>query len=89
MSIGATNRIYNDAKDIRHEIDRQLRRLEEAKDHKRVRKYIGALRHFGTKPAVCSQCKKAMRPDIARIQVENKRENAPICFACCEGHKRK
>lgn len=37
----------------------------------------------------CSQCKRGMRGDIAKIQIENKRENAPICAACCFGFKRK
>ena len=62
---------------------------QERKDHLRVKKYIGALKHFHTKPAICSQCKRAMRPDIAKIQIENKRKDAPICFACIQGYERK
>lgn len=70
-------------------IKKAVHTFEEKKDHSRVKKYIGALKHFNAKPAICSQCKKAMRPDIAKIQIENKRENAPICFACIQGYKRK
>lgn len=37
----------------------------------------------------CSQCKSKMRKSTADIQIENKRENAPICPSCICGYKRK
>jgi recombinational DNA repair protein RecR len=70
------------------EIKRQVSGLEQKKDHGRVKSYKNALAHFKRKGATCSQCKRPMRPDVARIQIENKRENAPICFACIMGYKR-
>jgi len=41
------------------------------------------------KTTICSQCKRGMRKDLANLQIENKRENAPICMACIMGYKRK
>lgn len=70
-------------------LNRELATIKGRKDHNRVRQYKGALQKFHTKGATCSQCKKPMRPDIAKIQLENKRENAPICFACIMGYERK
>lgn len=37
----------------------------------------------------CSQCEQNMMKYIADIQIENNRENAPICVACILGKKRK
>lgn len=72
-----------------YSVKRAVYSLEQEKDHKRANKYKGALKHFKCKPAICSQCKKGMRPDIAKVQKENNRENAPICFACILGKPRK
>lgn len=35
--------------------------------------------------SICSQCKLAMDSHIAIQQIENKRENAPICIPCIVG----
>lgn len=37
----------------------------------------------------CTQCKQKMSNHIGKIQIENKRENAPICIPCIMGTKRK
>ena len=37
----------------------------------------------------CTQCHRKMERRIADIQLENKRENAPICIPCIMGYKRK
>lgn len=39
--------------------------------------------------ATCSQCKHKMKKSTADQQIENKRENAPICVACILGNDRK
>ena len=44
---------------------------------------------FLIKLTKCSQCKRGMEKRIADLQIENKRENAPICVPCILGIKRK
>ena len=39
--------------------------------------------------SICSQCNKRMKKSLADKQIENKRENAPICQACIMGFPRK
>lgn len=39
--------------------------------------------------AICSQCARGMDRDMAAAQIENKRENAPICMACIMGYARR
>lgn len=47
-------------------------------------------REHGYMPvSTCSQCKRPMDGHMAKMQKENKRENAPICMACIMGYKRK
>lgn len=38
--------------------------------------------------AECSQCHMPMKRSIADIQIENNRENAPICIGCIMGYDR-
>ena len=38
---------------------------------------------------ICTQCEKPMKKSLGDTQIENKRENAPICIPCCMGWKRK
>lgn len=89
MNADATNRIYDPKKSFMKELDRQVESRLQQKEHNRVNQYKGALKYFRVKPSFCTQCKKAMRPDIARKQIENKKENAPICIPCIMGWKRK
>ena len=39
--------------------------------------------------STCSMCKHMMSKATADLQIENKRENAPICVACILGKPRK
>ena len=84
MGIGATNRIINP----RAIIGQQVKEYRQAKAGKAHRKKNWVATHFGGY-AICTQCKRAMRNDIAFAQEKNKRENAPICVACIMGIERK
>ncbi len=60
-------------------------RIEGAKKKYRRRrdfKFLGSL-------VYCSQCNRKFDGNIAKIQIENKRENAPICIPCIMGRPRK
>lgn len=72
-------------KDLRYAVIRKEKELEIKA--KKLRDWKNR-RGFSSKYAICTQCKGKMRKDIGDIQIENKRENAPICFACIEGKPR-
>ncbi len=89
MSIGNTNSIYNSEHQRKKQLDFAVRD-KLAKKHsaqKRLRRSWGE--RFHLKPATCSQCKRGMDKKIAKLQIENKRENAPICIPCIIGIKRR
>ncbi len=44
---------------------------------------------MGGSSVICSQCGRHMAKHMADQQIENKRENAPICMACIMGVPRK
>lgn len=83
-TIGATNRVIDTRKMAFFELKKQVR-IYEAKKVSRSKRAFTAFKA----PAICSQCKHNMRKDIADAQIENKRENAPICMSCIMGYKRK
>ena len=65
---------YQAARDVTHiELERFV---------KNKKKIHWQVKHGYGKLSKCTQCKGWMRSDIAKIQIENKRENAPICFKC-------
>lgn len=87
MSVDSTNRICNPViarkVAIRLAVEAYDRKMNSK--HRKARSFIGL-----TTPLVkCSQCNRSMRKDIADKQIENLRENAPICVACCVGYARK
>lgn len=85
MSAEATNRIYDPAQDFVYQLKYAIRDYEAKKRAAAKRKSW----YLQRKPTYCSQCKKMMDKKIADLQIENKRENAPICTACICGAKRK
>lgn len=89
MGIGATNRIENSGKAYKY----QFRGAVVKKDHEMQRnarrKRIGFLKHMHYKAAKCSKCHRGMDWKIAKLQIQNKRENAPICVPCILGIPRR
>lgn len=73
------------------EIDRALREKKEH-DHK----VMLMIRHQKSEESKatreakceCSQCHMLMKKSIADAQIENNRENAPICLGCIMGYTR-
>lgn len=62
--------------------------IEKSRNKKKgYKKYLIKTRQL--KSATCSQCKRGMDRHIAKLQKENKRENAPICMACIAGIPRR
>lgn len=84
--ITATNRIIDPRKEYYNCIKSAVASYEGKKEYKKNNK-----RGFQGiwNLSKCSQCQRGMRKDIAEIQIENKRENAPICQACIMGYTRK
>lgn len=64
-----------------------LKLIEQKKKHAQERSKQWKQRN--KKPILCTQCKLSMDRDMAKAQIENKRENAPICMACIMGSGRK
>jgi hypothetical protein len=87
MGVGQTGRIIERA-DFRTALNTAVETYERRKEYKR-RKNFKTVFHNMINLAICSQCKRKMRKDIANAQIENKRENAPICIACILGKPRK
>jgi len=52
-----------------------------------LKKHIINQNLFSTIP--CTQCKRGMDRYLGEKQIENNRENAPICIPCIEGRPRK
>tara|TARA_R110000868_G_scaffold400854_1_gene675569 strand:- start:545 stop:940 length:396 start_codon:yes stop_codon:yes gene_type:complete len=85
MGINSTNRIIDPRKEARNFISIELEQIERRKRAKKRNNF-----KFFIQPTVhCSQCDRGMRKDIAKQQIENKRENAPICIPCIIGIPRK
>lgn len=74
------NRIVN----VKRMIYDQVWRYEQAK----IMKSKMSFRNTHVQTIICSQCQRKMRKDLGDIQIENKRENAPICMACILGKGR-
>ena len=84
-TINSTGRVIDPIKDyccaVKKAVSDYDRKKEWHKNNKRGFKGIWNLSY-------CSLCKKGMRKDLAKAQIENKRENAPICMACIMGYTR-
>ena len=85
MSIEGTNRII----DRREIYARELSRLVSEKEHERKRGIAKSFIGVGKRLMRCSQCKRSFDAKIGNQQIENKRENAPICIPCIMGIPRK
>jgi hypothetical protein len=83
MGVGQTGRIIE--RGFKRAIYEQVRLYEIAQYRKSKRNF----KTFLCALVLCSQCKRGMKKTTADIQIENKRENAPICIACIMGIKRK
>lgn len=77
MGINSTNRIINP----RLAILEQVRQYDAYKYAMKKRKDAW-ITNNKRKIIKCSKCKRGMRNDIAQMQIDNKRENAPICVPC-------
>lgn len=84
MTINATGRIIDPN---RIYSKKALLLVKEYENDKLRRKKLNFVNRCSLKK--CSLCSGYMRGDIAKLQIENKRENAPICMACIMGYKRK
>lgn len=84
MSINSTNHIIDPKKAFLRELGMAIHSYE-------ARKYAKHFHNWKITKCLkkCSQCKGNMRSDLAKLQIENNRENAPICMACIMGYKRK
>lgn len=89
MSIGATNRIYNSSKERAYALERAVKDRLIEKNLSKKRQDRGYQKHFHIKTAKCTQCARGMDMRIAKQQIENNRENAPICIPCIVGIARK
>lgn len=89
MSIGRTNSLYNNYKDTAYEIKHRVNDVLAKKARGKKKMRLNALKFFRVKPATCSQCKRGMDRKTANLQIENKRENAPICIPCILGIPRR
>ena len=85
MGVSSTNRIINPAREYKIALIRAVEQYDRKKSYKKHR----GIRAMMKSSSLCSQCKGKMRNDIAKAQIENKRENAPICIPCIMGYKRK
>lgn len=85
MGIGATNRIIDPRRAVG-----QLVAIHEAEKRKRSRtKSRRNLKHFLQATSKCTKCTRGMSKKIADLQLENKREDAPICIPCILGIARR
>jgi len=85
MTVSQTSRIINPRLAFKKQLNLEVENFERRKAA-RHKNCFTAL----TMPTInCSQCDRGMRKDIAKIQIENKRENAPICVPCILGIPRK
>jgi len=80
MSINRTNRIIDPSKIYCREINRLVVKKEARKRFAAKFNFINLL-----KLRACSQCLRMMSGYVAKLQIENKRENAPICIPCIMG----
>lgn len=83
MGIGQTGRFLEG--DIKTTINAIVRQYDRRKKAKSRNSFVNLLQATST----CSKCERKMQKRIADIQIENKRENAPICIPCIMGNKRK
>ncbi len=85
-TVNSTGRVMNPYRQYAIAVKQAVAKYESKKEWKKnnPRGFKGIW-----KLAKCSMCKRGMRKDIAVLQIENKRENAPICMACIMGYKRK
>lgn len=89
MGIQETNRISDPSKNL-SKLTYGISVRKEIKagySKQKIRK--NALKYFRIKATKCSQCKRGMDNKLAKTQIKNKRENAPICIPCIMGIPRK
>ena len=85
MSIESTNRVSDPSRNLQKVTEGLSIRKEihAGYSKKKIRK--NALKFFHIKPATCSKCKRGMDRKLAKTQIQNKREDAPICIPCIMG----
>jgi hypothetical protein len=85
MGTESMGRIIDPHRELMKQVDDYLKLKEWKKSHPRgLTKFLKK-----SKTVNCSQCKRKMSESFAKLQIENKRENAPICIPCCCGYKRR
>ena len=85
MGVNATNRIVSP----KHAIYEQVRQYEAEKYKKEKYNKRAGFKKYLVSTIECSQCHRKMKASIGLAQIENKRENAPICIPCIMGIPRK
>lgn len=85
MGVSSTNRIINPGKEYARAVKDAVKKYD-ARKNKIATKTRGFRGIWNL--AKCSKCQRGMRKDIADAQIENKRENAPICIPCIMGQDR-
>lgn len=77
-----TNRVIDTRKIIDKQVVAYMKGKEYKKDHNSFKKVLeGVIK--------CSVCGRGMSKRFGRLQIENKRKNAPICIPCIEGRPRR
>ena len=59
------------------------------KAKKKHNRRLGMMKKGFLKIAKCTKCQRGMDGHLAKLQIQNKREDAPICIPCIMGIKRK
>ena len=86
------------AKPTKEMFERELNRMVDALEKKKLRyeshkREMARKGKFGpgamSRTVLCTQCDRSMSKYTADQQIENKRENAPICVPCILGKPRK
>lgn len=85
MGIGATNRIIDPGEAYARKLNLLVKEKEREDRISRKRSFI----EVGKKLMLCSQCQRWFDAKIGKAQIENKRENAPICIPCIMGIPRR
>lgn len=77
-----TNRVIDTHKIVDKQVVAYMNAKKYRKDHNSFKKVLeGVIK--------CSKCGRGMSKRIGRLQIENKRKNAPICIPCIEGKPRR
>ena len=83
MRVKATCRVINPQIILRIAVKEV--KIRHYKNEKNKQRYAERMGNFKNHTMECSQCHHLMKKSIALAQIENKRENAPICVACIMG----